>query len=300
MALAFSPAEFTKGGDLLDGRSTLNPKSWVSQRYQSFQRLAFHITLTNQGILIELPLYFIDDLNGLALAVLNVYTKKDYRRVALPLVRANRSYSNIFTKAPGSTLFVLPKEYSQPSSIERIYIQHSAMGNWEISSRLDSDHEILLSLSLIGDAWPEEGWHCHGWYPPVPLVVNVALRSYKSPWVALPPQFLVIFGNQTCSILCFLVTTKTENSFEVRVRLTTVMTPTLTPLDVLYSHTTQKVELSQLERLKWTILDGNSALSVGQRKVHGEVEGQRIGHGVVEVKQSAFRPSRLNIQLSLT
>jgi hypothetical protein len=291
-ALALSPAEFTNGGDLLDGRSTSNFESRVSQRYESDQRLAFHITLTNQGILIELPLYFIDDVNGLALAVLNVYTNKDRWRVALPLVRANRLYSNIFKKAPGSTPFTLPEDYSAPSSIERIYIQHLAMENWEISPRLDSDHMINWSLNLGGDTWRVEGWNCHGWYPPVPLVVNTAAQCYNSVSNSLPPQFLAIFGNQTCSILYFLVTTKTEGSFEVKVGLTIVMAPALTPLDVLYSATTQKVEISQLERFKWTILDGESTLSVGQRTVRGVVN--------LENKGGFFLAAILNVELRLT
>jgi hypothetical protein len=290
-ALALSPAEFTEGRDLLDSRSTPNFESCVSQRYESSQRLAFHITLTNQGILIELPLYSIDDLNGLALAVLNVCTKEDGRRVALPLVHANQLYSNIFTKAPGSTLFILPKEYSPPPSHERIYIQHWAAEDWGTAPSLESDHPLGLSLHLIGDTWSKERWHCHGWYPPIPLNVDTFLAYYDLFSEPHPPHFLVIFGNQTCSILCFFVTTKTEYSFEVQVRLTTVMTPALTPLDVLYSQTTQKVEISHLERFKWTILDGESTLSVGQRTVHGVVEIVPGGQG--------YDP-RVDIELRLT
>jgi hypothetical protein len=275
-ALAISPAEFAKGGDLRDGRATSDFSKYTapsdSQRYKGAERQAFHFTFTNQGIEIELPLHFIDDLNGLALGILNVYTKGTHRRAPLPLVRANRFYSNIFTKAPGCTLFILPKEYTPPPSSERIYIQYWAKEAWEIASSLDSDHSLFLTLHLVGNAWRDEGWNCHGWFPSIPLAINSAIHRYRSVSRVFPPQFLATFSNQTWSILCFLVSTVTEQGFELKVKLTAFETPALTPFDVLYSAISRRVEFPRLEEFRWTVLDGSSALRVKEHTVRRTVK----------------------------
>ena len=196
----------------------------------------------------------------------------DPRRVALPVVRANRLYSNIFTKAPGSTVFALPKDGSPPPSSARIYLQHWSKNKWEISPRFRHDYPLNCNLKLHGDTWRVDGWRCNGWYPPIPLAVNSispTKRSYASVYPSLPSRVLVIFGNQTCSLLCDLVTTRTNRSFEVKIGLSTVMTPALTPLKVLYSAGSQKVELSKLDSFEWTIPAVHSTLACGGRIVHG-------------------------------
>jgi hypothetical protein len=278
-ALALSPADFTNGGELYEISTVGNTKFVPQQRYEAAERLAFHTTLSNKGILIELPLQFIDELNGLALAILNVETGPvDRRRVALPVVRANRLYSNIFTKAPGSTVFVLPKDYSRPLSSSRIYLQHWSKDEWEISPKSYHDYPLSCNLELRGDSWEVDGWRCNGWYPPLPLAVNSihpTKRSYAPVYLLLPPRILVIFGNQTCSLLCELVTTRNKQSFEVKIGLSIVMTPALTPLKVLYSADSQKVELSNLESFDWTTPAVQSTLACGGRIVHGMVNYRR-------------------------
>jgi hypothetical protein len=277
-ALALSPAEFIKGGELYE--SSTKFKDVVHQRYEAAERLAFHTTLTNQGILIELPLHFIDELNGLALAVLNVYTGPDHRRVALPVVRANRLYSNIFTKAPGCTLFVLPKDYSPPPSNARIYLQHGDKKRWEISSELGRDHPLNYNLQLRGDAWRVDGWHLNGWYPPIPFDIDYFPQQFHVSSITslLPSRVLFTFGNRICSLLCYLVTTKTEQSFDLKLVLSIIMTPALTPLDVLYCVDSRRVEFSQLERFEW-IIPAKDDLSCGARKVRAMINHLPGPHG---------------------
>jgi len=297
-ALALSPADFAHGGELYEISTVGNTKFVPQQRYEAAERLAFHTTLSNQGILIELPLHFIDELNGLALAILNVETGPlDRRRVALPVVRANRLYSNIFTKAPGSTVFVLPKDYSRPLSSSRIYLQHWSKNEWEISPKSYHDYPLSCNLELRGDSWEVDGWRCNGWYPPLPLAVNSihgTKRSYAPVYSSLPPRILVIFGNQTCSLLCELVTTRTKQSFEVKIGLSIVMTPALTPLKVLYSAGSQKVELSNLESFEWTTPAVHSTLACGGRIVHG------MANYRPKARYSAVIQGFVSVELSMT
>jgi hypothetical protein len=299
-ALALSPAEFTHGGELYERSAVADSKRFVIKRYEAAERLASHTTLSNQGILIELPLQFIDELNGLALAILNVETGPvDRRRVALPVVRANRLYSNIFTKAPGSTVFVLPKDYSPPPSSARIYLQHWSNKEWKISSTSIHDYPLSCNLELRGDSWRVDGWRCNGWYPPIPLAVNSinpTKRSYASVYSSLPPRILVIFGNQTSSLLCDLVTTRNKQSFEVKIGLSIVMTPALTPLKVLYSAGSQNVQLSKLDRFKWSNPAVHSTLACGGRVVHGMAKYRpKAGYSAFDLNQGL-----VNVELSMT
>lgn len=91
-------------------------------------------------------------------------------------------------------------------------------------------------------------------------------------------------------ILCFLVITKTRLSFEPKDGLTAVMAPSLTPLDVLCSATSQRVETSQLQQYEWVMLDEGCTLPIGHRAVHG----------IVDYKRDAGSYPNLSVKLSIT